>query len=137
MKKSLIALARVGALGATTLPALAQSAAPPLPSLTPEQSENLSQELTRYRRDVDARVSRGELAPDEAQKLIEWRRWQLARQIAGLTPPEAPPVIVQRQYVYGPPPVVYDPWYRPYYYGPRVSLCAGGWGRHSFGSVCF
>jgi hypothetical protein len=139
MKKGLIALALAGVVGAVVLPASAQSGPPALPALTAEQSENLSQELTRYRRDVDARVARGELAPDEAQKLIEWRRWQLARQIAGLTPPEAPRVVVQREYVYpAPPPVwAYDPWYRPYYYGPRVSVCAGGWGRHSFGSLCF
>ena len=140
MKKSLIALALAGALGAIAFPALAQTSPPPLPSLTAEQSENLNREMTQYRADVDARVSRGELSPDEAQRLVEWRRWQLAQQIAGLTAPEPPRVIVQRQYVYAPPPPVwYDPWYRPYpyYYGPRVSLGAGGGGRQSFGSVCF
>lgn len=141
MKSSLIALALAGALGALAVPAWAQSSPPPLPALSAEQSENLNREMTRYRADVDARVARGELSPDQAQRLVEWRRWQLAQQIAGLTPPEPPRVIVERQYVYAPPPppVWYDPWYRPYpyYYGPRVSVCAGGWGRHSFGSLCF
>ncbi|HZQ62957.1 MAG TPA: hypothetical protein VFC24_16500 [Casimicrobiaceae bacterium] len=140
MKKGLMALALAGALGAVALPTLAQTSPPPLPALSAEQSENLNREMTRYRADVDARVARGELSQEEAQKLIEWRRWQLARQIAGLTPPEPPRVVVQREYVYPPPPAYYyDPWYRPYpyYWGPRVSVCAGGWGRHSFGSVCF
>lgn len=139
MKNSLVALALAGALTALAAPTWAQSVAPPLPALTAEQSENLNRELTRYRQDVDPRVARGELTSEEAQRLVEWRRWQLARQIAGLTDPEPPRVIVQRQYVYAPPPppYYYDPWYRPYYWGPRVSVCAGGFGRHSFGSICF
>ena len=138
MKSSLVALALAGALTALAGSTWAQSVAPPLPALTAEQSENLNRELTRSRPDVDSRVARGELTSDEAQRLVEWRRWQLARQIAGLTDSEPPRVIVQRQYVYAPPPpYYYDPWYRPYYWGPRVSVCAGGFGRHSFGSICF
>ena len=138
MKRSVIALVLAAGMAAVALPAAAQSAPPALPSLTAEQSENLNRELTRYRQDVDARVARAEMTPDEAQRLVEWRRWQLARQIAGLSDPEPPRVIVQRQYVYPAPPLyAYDPWYRPYYWGPRLSVCAGGWGRHSFGSVCF
>ena len=138
MNRTLVTLMLAGALVASAGAAIAQSVAPPLPALSAEQSENLNRELTPYRQDVDSRVARGELSPDQAQRLVEWRRWQLARQIAGLTDPEPPRVIVQRQYVYAPPPAYYyDPWYRPYYWGPRVSVCAGGFGRHSFGSVCF
>ncbi len=124
----------------------ADSGPPPLPALSSEQATNLNDEMTRYRQWVDARVARGEVTPEEAQRLVEWRRWQLARQIAGLAEPEPPRVVVQREYVARP---YYDPWYRPYYYGPpvyyappvyygpRLSVCAGGWGRHSFGSLCF
>ena len=149
MKSTVWSLALAAVLCGAALPAVAQSAAPPLPALSAEQMSNLDQELLRYRRDVDDRVARGELREDEAQRLIEWRRWQLARQIAGLTPPEPTRVIVQREYVpqpyYAPQPYAwgYDPYYgRPYYggpvyYGPRVSVCAGGFGRHSFGSLCF
>ncbi|MEP7208204.1 MAG: hypothetical protein ABI920_14800 [Casimicrobiaceae bacterium] len=118
---------------------------PALPALSPEQSANLNAEMTRYREWVDGRQARNEISAEEAQRLVEWRHWQLARQIAGLAAP-APRVVVQREYVYP----AYDPWYRPYdpwyrpyyyapraYYGPRVSFCAGGFGRHSFGSLCF
>ena len=82
----------------------------------------------------------GEINPDEAQRLVEWRRWQLARQIAGLTPPESQPQVVRRDYYYPPPAPAYygpSPYYPSYYYGPRVSVCAGGFGHHSFGSICF
>ena len=140
MKKTLLALGLLGALAGTALPAAADSGPPPLPALSADQSANLNEEMTRYRAEVDERVARGELRPDEAQRLVEWRRWQLARQIAGLAPPEPPRVIVQREYVAPYP--YYDPWYAPSYYGPRyyaprVSVCAGGWGHHSFGSLCF
>ncbi len=140
MKKTLLALGLLGALAGIALPAAADSGPPPLPALSAEQSANLNEEMTRYRAEVDERVARGELRPDEAQRLVEWRRWQLARQIAGLAPPEPPRVIVQREYAAPYP--YYDPWYAPSYYGPRyyaprVSVCAGGWGHHSFGSLCF
>ena len=134
------------------LPQPPDSSGPPgLPSLSPEQAANLNQEMTRYRQWVDERVARGELRPDEAQRLVEWRRWQLARQIAGLTEPEAP--VVERRYAYREPypgpynngpyyngPYYGGPYYAPpppVYYGPRISLCAGGGGHHAFGSVCF
>ena len=145
MKSPWIALALAGALAAAAAAdsALAQSEAPQMPALSPEQTQNLNNEMSRYQADVDARVQRGELAPDEAQRLLDWRRWQLARQIAGLTPTEPPRVIVRQEYA-PPPPVYYDPYYyqpppyyRPYWYGPRVSVCAGGFGHHSFGSLCF
>ena len=119
-------------------PAPEMSGPPGLPSLTPEQSANLSQEMARYRQWVDERLARGELNPDEAQRLVEWRRWQLARQIAGQSEPA--PRVVERQYAYGAP--AYGPYYAPpppppVYYGPRISLCAGGGSHHAFGSVCF
>jgi hypothetical protein len=139
MKKTLLALGLAGALAGVAPPAAADSGPPPLPALSAEQSANLNDEMTRYRAQIDERVARGELRPDEAQRLVEWRRWQLARQIAGLVPPEPPRVIVQPEYAYRP--YAYDPYYGPYYgpryYAPRVSVCAGGWGRHSFGSLCF
>ncbi len=115
---------------------------PPLPALSAEQEANLERELSSYRREVDDRVARGQITEQEAAKLLSWRRWQLARQIAGLAPPE-PPVVVRREYVAPPPYYAYDPYYpRPYwgpgpYWVPRVSICAGGWGHHSFGSLCF
>lgn len=144
MKTALMALALAGALSGTAMPTIAQSAPPALPALSAEQSANLEQELSRYQRDIDDRVARGEVRPDEGERLLGWRRWQLARQIAGLTPPEPPRVVVQRQYVVQPDPWAYDPYWYPrpywgprYYYGPRVSVCAGGGGRHAFGSFCF
>lgn len=113
------------------------STPPALPQLTSEQAANLERELAAYRRDVDDRVARGEIGEQEAARLLSWRRWQLARQIAGLVPPE-PQVVIRREYVV-PRYYAYDPyWYpRPYYWGPRLSVCAGGFGRHSFGSICF
>ena len=156
MRNSLVALALAAASSVVALPAAAQAVAPPLPALTAEQSDNLNRELTPYRQEVDERVAHGEITPDQAQRLLEWRRWQLARQIAGLAPPEAPMVAQQQygypqpygypqqyayppQYVYPPPApaYAYDPWYRPYYYGPRISVCAGGAGHHGFASFCF
>ncbi|MEO5698888.1 MAG: hypothetical protein ABIS17_14255 [Casimicrobiaceae bacterium] len=133
-----------GAGGATTA-----GIPPALPALSPEQSANLNAEMTRYREWVDGRLARSEINAEEAQRLVEWRRWQLARQIAGLAAAE-PRVVVHREYVYPAVYPAYDPWYRPYdpwyrphyyapraYFGPRLSICAGGWGRHSFGSLCF
>lgn len=160
MNNRVVALA-IAAVAAVALPALGQTppayptppappsaqstspngGPPPLPALSAEQSANLNAEMTRYRQWIDERVGRGELRPDEAQRLVEWRRWQLARQIAGLSNPEPARVVVRREYVYPAP--AYDPWYQPYYappyayYGPRISVCAGGFGRHAFGSICF
>lgn len=133
--------------GPSMAPQPPDSSGPPgLPALSPEQSANLNQEMARYRQWVDERLAHGELRPDEAQRLVEWRRWQLARQIAGLAPPE--PRVAEPRYVvrepygpypyYAPPaPAYYAPPVPAYYYGPRISVCAGGWGHHSFGSVCF
>ncbi|HET8876916.1 MAG TPA: hypothetical protein VFO53_11350 [Casimicrobiaceae bacterium] len=151
--------------------ALAQSSPPPLPSLTPQQSATLEQRLDSYRQQTDARASRGEITADEADRLIRWREWQIARQVAGVSstqrpgarsdvPPDyveppprdygesVPPDYVEapsRDYVVVEPPPYYGPYYRypaPYYWGPRSyywgpAVCAGGFGRHFGGRICF
>jgi hypothetical protein len=123
--------------------ALAQSEPPALPNLTADQAAQVQQELSAYSREVEARIDRGEINPDEGRRLLAWREWQIARQVAGLTaPPETPgtrPAV--REYVYrpyyAPPPYYYAPPYYagPVYWGP--SVCAGGFGRHFGGRVCF
>jgi len=180
MMKRLFALAAFTlALGAGTPAALAQSSPPPLPALTAQQSATVQQRLDAYRRQTEARVAHGEITADEADNLLRWREWQIARQVAGVRTPEAgsgvppdyngPPQSgsdVPPDYnaaapsgrdvppdYYGPPPpgyvVVqpapyYGPYYRyrapywgpyPYYWGP--SVCAGGFGRHFGGRICF
>ena len=141
--------------------ALAQSSPPPLPQLTPEQSQTVDERLDLYRRETEARVSRGEITAAEADRLLAWREWQIARQVAGLTneaaasddvPPDyhgapQPPDYVAPPpgYVVVQPPPYYGPYYRypaPYYYAPRPyywgpAVCAGGFGRHFGGRICF
>ena len=154
MQFPLIALAATGLLFVTASSS-AETPPPPLPVLTAEQSANLEQEMARYQQDVDARVARSEVTPVEAQRLLAWRRWQLARQVAGLAPRpvEAAPVFVEaypryaEPYYYSRPYAVTRPYYwepqpyywraEPYYWGPRISFCAGGFGRRGFGSLCF
>jgi hypothetical protein len=58
------------------------------------QSAQVDQRFALYRAEVDARVARGELAPDEAWRLLRWHEWQLTQQAAGAAPPS---VIVERQ----------------------------------------
>lgn len=164
--KRLIALSGVTlALIAATPAALAQSLPPPLPTLTAQQSSDVQQRLAPYQAATDARVSRGEITPDEANRLVRWREWQLAQQTAGRVRPPAYAEDVPRDYdarptyavppdYYGPPrayypvePVpYYGPYYgyaAPYYWGPRPyaywgpAVCAGGFGRHFGGRVCF
>lgn len=180
--KRLFALAGIAlALCAGIPAALAQSSPPPLPELTAQQSATVQQRLDPYRRQTEARVSYGEITADEADNLLKWREWQIARQVAGVArapqanagvPPDyyatpqansdvpsdyyaapQPSSDVPPDY-YGPPPqpgyvVVqpapyYGPYYRyrapywgpyPYYWGP--SVCAGGFGRHFGGRICF
>jgi hypothetical protein len=125
---------------------LAQSAVPPMPSLTPEQSAQVQQQIAAERRTMEARVGQGEVTPDEAERFLGWREWQIAQQVAGVAP--APSPAVQRQldspsppeYVYAyPPRYYYAP--APYYWGPRyywgATVCAGGWGHHGGGRICF
>lgn len=174
--KYLIAVSGIalGLLGGSTV-ALAQATPPPMPSLTPQQSATVQQRVDVYRQQTDSRVARGEITADEADRLVQWREWQIARQVAGNrapsrvamdrdTPPDyrdappdyrgAPPDYRNapsddddarpREYVVEPAPY-YGPYYRyatpyawaprPYYWGPAV--CAGGFGRHFGGRICF
>jgi hypothetical protein len=151
-----IALSAVAlALGVASASTHAQSSPPPLPELTPQQSADVQNRVDAYRRDTEARVARGEINPDEAERLVQWREWQLAQQAAGLAP-SAPPIAygtppsgyydaLPRAYAVGPPPY-YGPYYRypvPYYDAPRPyyywgpTVCAGGFGRHFGGRFCF
>ena len=145
--------------------ALAQSSPPPLPAMTAEQSASVQQRLDLYRRETEGRVSRGEITADEAERLLQWREWQLAAQASATSSPapttqsDVPPdyyeqaprqyaapraYVAPRDYVVVEPPPYYGPYYRyppyywapgPYYWGPAV--CAGGFGRHFGGRICF
>ena len=147
--------------------ARAQSSPPPLPALTPQQSASVQQRLDAYRKETEARVSRGEITADEADRLLRWREWQVARQVSavssgpsasaqGEVPPDydesTPRDYAPRQYVpprdYAvvEPAPYYVPYYRypaPYYWGPPrpyywgPAICAGGFGRHFGGRICF
>jgi len=152
-------------------PASAQSSPPPLPALTQQQMQDVNARMDAYRRATDARVARSEISADEAARLVQWREWQIAQQIANAqpapptmasaptddgVPPDyresAPPAYYQTPpsdgYVVEPAPL-YAPYYRPvvpyypYYYGPRPyaywgpSVCAGGFGHHFGGRICF
>ncbi len=131
----------IAASGAST--ALAQSEPPALPTLAPAQQDQVRQQLDPYRARVQARIERGEINPDEGNRLIRWREWQLAQQAAGLAPPPAtataPSDRVVREYVYPPYPY-YPPYAGPYYYpGPvywGAGICAGGFGHHWGGRIC-
>jgi len=129
--------------------ALAQSAPPQLPDMTAEQSAQVQQQLNEYRRDVDARIASGQINPDEGQRLIAWRQWQIAMQVTGQAPqaPAYESQPVARQYAYPPAyPPYYAPYYGypyyapPYYAGPAYwgpSVCIGGFGHHVAGRACF
>jgi len=141
----------------------AQSLPPPLPTLNAQQSSAVKQRLDLYRRETEGRVTRGEISADEADRLLKWREWQIARQVVGASasPPAAtaydspppdyheqrPPDYYEQRppdYVVVEPPPYYGPYYRyaapysgprPYYWGPAI--CAGGFGRHFGGRLCF
>jgi hypothetical protein len=145
----------------------AQSSPPPLPALTAEQSAAVEQRLDSYRQETERRVARGEISRNEADNLLAWREWQIARQIANDAPPAAagddvPPDYAgnttsdagsgyyaspppRRDYVVVAPPPYYGPYYyrypAPYYWGPYPyvgpSVCAGGFGHHFGGRICF
>src|SRR6478752_1366526 len=139
--------------------ASAQSIPPPLPSLTQPQSQELAAQMDGYRRATDTRVARNEITANEAARLVQWREWQIAQQIAATRPAPVPATTagapadnsqVPPDYRDGAPPdyyavepaPLYAPYYSPavpyypYYYGPRPyaywgpSVCAGGFGRH-------
>jgi hypothetical protein len=172
--KHLIAISgMVAALVAAPPAALAQASTPPAPpALSEQQSQEVHARIDAYRRATDARVQRGEISADEAARLVAWREWQIAQQMAATTaranaprdagvPPDydgsrdadAPRLRGDYEsrpgdyYVVEPPPVYAPyPYYRypaPYYWGPRPyaywgpSICAGGFGRHFGGRVCF
>ena len=121
----------------------------------------VDQQVAKTRGEVEARVARGDMSPDEAERLIGWRQWQLEQQAAGQAPQ---PAIIARQdaeaqrqvvvvpaprpyyapYPYAPyPPPYYAPGYgygsAPGYGGwaPGIGICAGSGGRHYGASVCF
>lgn len=138
----------------------AQSSPPPMPALSPEQSATVNQRVDAYREETQRRVARGEVTQNEADNLLAWREWQIARQIAaaapssatrGDVPPDysrdgapadayAPPP-PRRDYVVVPPPPYYDRYPAPYYGAPYPyfgpSVCAGGFGHHFGGRICF
>jgi hypothetical protein len=166
--KRLFALSGIAvALWAGASGAHAQSSPPPLPALTAEQSANIEQRLDAYRQETERRVARGEITRNEADNLLAWREWQIARQVAdgeasaapyGDAPPDysgdatpdarsgydAPPPS-RRDYAIVAPPPYYGPYYyrypAPYYGGPYPyvgpSVCAGGFGQHFGGRICF
>ncbi len=136
-------------------------------SALPASAQLVDQQIATYRQQVEARVARGDMSPDEAERLIGWHRWQLEQQAAGRAPASQ---IVERQndenarrnVVVGPSGApYYAPYYRPYaapyyappyavgpgygpYYGPAygtflpgISVCAGSGGHHFGASVCF
>jgi len=63
---------------------------PPLPSMDANQSAEVQRLLAPYRTQIDARVASGEIAPQEAGRLLQWRERQIARQVVGnAAPPRA------------------------------------------------
>jgi len=133
MKRTCLAMVLASVLLGASATAGAQAMPPPLPSLTAEQSTRVQQEMDRYRRELDDRLARGNIMPDEAQRLAAWHEWQYAQREAGLAPPgpslarrdDVPPDYVppaaRREDVppdYVPPPVRYAA--PSYYYGPPV-----------------
>src|SRR5215216_1754833 len=101
MKRIIMAIA--GATLATLPIALraADAATPSPPALSAAQARQVEMEMDAYRRETDARAARGEITPDEAQRLLQWRQWQLSQQAAGLAPAPPPP---PNRVVVAPPP---------------------------------
>jgi len=143
MKPMIVAVA-AATLAALSTASFAQTGAPAAPPLSATQSQQVQKEMDAYRRETDARLARGDITPDEAQRLLQWREWQLAQKAAGLAPPAAssPQRVVvappPRVIVAPPPPYYAYPYYAPYYAAPwwRVSVCAGRGFRHGFASFC-
>jgi hypothetical protein len=140
MKRMIMALA-AATLAIVPTALLAQDATPSAQPLSASQAQQVQREMDAYRRETDARVARGEITPDEAQRLLQWREWQLAQQAAGLAPAPPPPAerVVVAPPPYPAPPYYYPyPYYAPYYVGPGwgVSVCAGRAFHRGFGSFC-
>ena len=151
-----------GALAQSATPAPYSAAPPPQasqnapagPQLDAAQAAEVKRQVDQYRAEVDGRIARGELTPVEAGRLMQWREWQITQQVMGMAPPPGPiaedvPAPVTREYAYRP---YYTPYYAPYYapypyYGPAyyrpapyywgASVCAGGFGHHFGGRICF
>jgi hypothetical protein len=142
--------------GAATAPL---ASAPDTGNPPPASEQWVEQQTAKVRAEVEARVARGELSPDEAERLLGWRHFQLAQRAAGQAP--APAILERQQAVAAAPRVVpaypgyygahypyygaygYAPYgYAPYGYGyyrysPGIAVCAGGAGHHFAGGVCF
>ncbi len=164
MTRTLAMLTAAAGLALVSASGFAQPLPPPLPALTAKQSAAVDERMDAYRAEVDARVARGEITADEADRLIKWREWQVARQVAGHAPltwveppyprdaeayPDEPPASANYPDYpdghYAPAPVPYyyapAPYYMPYprypvpyYWGPRPW---GYWGGAYWGgSIC-
>jgi hypothetical protein len=126
-------------------------------SAPPASEQWVEQQTAKIRSEVEARVARGDMTPDEAERLIGWRHYQLAQQAAGQAP--APAIQERQQAVAAAPrPYYAAPYPGPYYtapygyaygpygygypygyprYAPGIAVCAGGVGHHFAGGVCF
>ena len=140
MKRMIMAVA-AATLAIVPTALLAQDATPSAQALSASQAQQVQREMDAYRRETDARVARGEITPDEAQRLLQWREWQLVQQAAGLAPAPPPPAerVVVAPPPYPAPPYYYPyPYYAPYYVGPGwgLSVCAGRAFHRGFGSFC-
>src|SRR6266542_7120635 len=82
--KQMITVVALATLAIVPTASLAQEPMPSTPPLSAGQAQQVQREMDAYRRETDARVARGEITPDEAQRLLQWREWQLAQQAAGL-----------------------------------------------------
>lgn len=163
MTRTLAMLTVAAGLASVPASGFAQPLPPPMPALTAKQSAAVDERMDAYRAEVDARVARGEITADEADRLLKWREWQVARQVAGLAPLTwvEPPASADYHpdYHYAPAPIPYyyapAPYYvpyprypAPYYWGPRPwgywggaywggSICTSGFGRHFGMRICF
>lgn len=139
-------------LALTALPAAAQtSTAAGSVRLTEQEQAYVNNTLSAYKNEVDARLARGDITPDEAQRLLAWRQWQLSQQLAGTAPSSnilegQAPADAQRAAAPRPPYPYpyYAPWgYGGYYAAPYApgpafygGVCLGGASRNFAGRVC-
>ena len=140
MHSSIRCVAFAGLLALSAV-AVAQGPVSATPPLTAAQATAVQAELDAYRRDVDARLAAGTITPEEAQKLVAWRQFQLAQQIAGAAPP-SDIIALQAQadaqrpvtpyFIYDAPPPAFG-----LLWALRPAICAGGFSRGWGGSVCF